>query len=157
MKPDDELTKGRRVLILGIGNPLRGDDAVGWLAAERLAATIHDPRVEIVPCHQLMPEMAEQVARADIVIFIDASKTGAPGTWRMEELPPPNPAAPGPVTHHFDPPALLAWALALHKRAPRAFAISIPGESFDCSEQLSALVAKAFGEVLGRLDHWLHP
>lgn len=155
MKPDDKLTKGGRVLILGIGNPLRGDDAVGWIAAERLAETIHDPRVEVVPCHQLLPEMAGQIARADIVVFIDASKTGTPGTWRIEELPPPNPAAPGPVTHHFDPPALLAWALALHKHAPRAYAISIPGQSFDCSERLTAPVERALAESLEHLCAWL--
>jgi len=143
------------LLILGIGNPLRGDDAVGWLAAERLAGTLHDPRVEVMPCHQLTPELVEPIARADTVIFIDASRTGTPGTWRMEELPPPNPAAPGPLTHHFDPPTLLAWALALHRRAPRAYALSIPGQSFGGSERLTAPVERALGEALERLSAWL--
>ena len=39
---------------------------------------INDPDVEIVPLHQLTPELMDPLRRADRVIFIDASTTGRP-------------------------------------------------------------------------------
>jgi len=60
------------VLIIGYGNPLRGDDGAGWQAAGILKERIRDERVQVVRSHQLMPEMAEAISRARKVIFIDA-------------------------------------------------------------------------------------
>jgi hydrogenase maturation protease len=69
------------VLIIGYGNPLRSDDGVGWQAAELLT---DDPRLadaQILACHQLTPELAEDVSRAGFVVLIDAStEPGVPGS-----------------------------------------------------------------------------
>ena len=40
-------------LIICFGNPLRGDDAVGWRVAERLPAA--DVGARVVACHALTP------------------------------------------------------------------------------------------------------
>jgi hypothetical protein len=48
-----------QVLIVGYGNPLRGDDGLGWRAAERLRTVIQDAGVEILALHQLTPELME--------------------------------------------------------------------------------------------------
>src|SRR5579863_2441204 len=61
-----------RTLIIGIGNPLRGDDGLGWRAVESLRQIASLQEVETVTCHQLTPEMAESVSRAERVVFIDA-------------------------------------------------------------------------------------
>jgi hydrogenase maturation protease len=73
-----------RVLIVGYGNPLRGDDGLGWHAAEALRAAL--PEAEILAVHQLTPELAEDASRAELVIFLDAAETGAPGEWRCREI-----------------------------------------------------------------------
>jgi hydrogenase maturation protease len=62
-----------RKLIIGYGNPLRGDDDVGWEAASRLAAALPSEAVHILAVHQLTPELAEAVSEADLLIFVDAS------------------------------------------------------------------------------------
>ena len=71
-----------RVLILGCGNPLRGDDGVGWHAAERLLKRSAELDATIKSCHQLTPELAEPVSKAERVIFIDARIGQTPGSPR---------------------------------------------------------------------------
>ena len=77
-----------RKLIIGYGNPLRGDDGVGWEVASRLAVIIPSEAAHILTVHQLTPELAESVSEADLVIFIDASDVGEPGTWRCDQVKP---------------------------------------------------------------------
>ena len=48
-------TLDTNLLIIGYGNPLRGDDGFGWHAALRLREIIHDDGIEILPVHQLTP------------------------------------------------------------------------------------------------------
>ncbi len=59
-------------LIIGYGNEIRGDDAVG----PRIAALVNDwklPAVTALAVHQLPPELAEPIAAAQQVVFVDAS------------------------------------------------------------------------------------
>ena len=77
-----------RRLVIGYGNRLRGDDGVGWEVASRLAAAVPSEAAHILTVHQLTPELAEPVSEADLVIFIDASRVGEPGTWRCDHIKP---------------------------------------------------------------------
>jgi len=56
-------------LVIGIGNPLRGDDGIGW----RLAALMPARAGLAVRCRQqLTPELAEELASVERVLFLDA-------------------------------------------------------------------------------------
>jgi hydrogenase maturation protease len=136
-----------RVLIIGYGNPLRGDDSLGWHAAQRLAETLHREDVDIRTCHQLTPELAEPLSQAALAIFIDASCVGLPGTVRCDQML-PNLAAVSDFTHHFDIPALLACAQILYGLCPPAVLCSVAAESFDLSENLTATVSAALPKVI---------
>jgi len=70
------------VLIIGIGNPSRGDDALGPLLIERLAK-LNLPKVELLTDFQLQVEHALDLTGRDEVIFADASVESAePFEWR---------------------------------------------------------------------------
>jgi Ni,Fe-hydrogenase maturation factor len=58
-------------VVIGYGNDLRGDDALGPLAATAVAEW-DMPGVQAIAAHQLMPELAEPLAQADLAIFVDA-------------------------------------------------------------------------------------
>ena len=135
-----------RVLIVGYGNPLRGDDGVGREVARRLASEHDDPDVEILTELQLKPELAELMSRAQIAIFIDARADGQPGEVRIEEVFPSEPERTS--THQFAPPMLLMTAQILYSRIPRTFLVSIGGQNFELSEGLSEPVEGAIPEVL---------
>jgi hydrogenase maturation protease len=127
-----------RLLIIGYGSPLRGDDAVGYLAAEQLRQLPASPDIEILAVHQLTPELADPISRAARVIFIDAAANGAPGAIQERPIAPAQDPAGG--THHSTPGALLALAKALYGTNPMAVLITVAGLDFGVGEALSAPV-----------------
>jgi hydrogenase maturation protease len=108
-----------RKLVIGYGNRLRGDDGVGWEVASRLAAAVPSEAAHILTVHQLTPELAELVSEADLVIFIDASHVGEPGTWRCDHVK-PRCASGNSLGHHFDVAGLLAYSEAVFNATSRA-------------------------------------
>jgi hydrogenase maturation protease len=137
-----------RTLILACGNPLRGDDAVGWEIAEALQSASSCADIEIETAHQFAPEMAARISQAAIVIFVDASVTHEPGSVRFERIFPLQ-SATGTFTHELNPPTLLALAEALYGRSPaRAFALSVGAESLELNEGLSESVRAAIPEAV---------
>lgn len=138
-----------RVLILGYGNPLRSDDSLGWQVAVQLFRSNKSADVEILPCHQLTPELAETISRADTVLFIDCAKGGVPGEFRCEEIP----WQTGSIsfTHDLSPMALLDLASQLFGACPRAFLLTICGECFATGEALSPAVNRQIPELKERV------
>ena len=72
-----------RTLIIGIGNPLRGDDGLGWDVAGELSSELRRDDVQVLATHQLTPELSDLVSRAELVLFIDATRSEDPGNDEM--------------------------------------------------------------------------
>ena len=140
-----------RVLILGYGNPLRGDDGVGWHAAEHLLERSAELDATITSCHQLMPELAEPVSRAERVIFIDARIGQTPGSVEISEVVAGAPQCPT-FSHHLDPATLVTLAQGLYGRAPEAWIVTVTGESFEHTDQLSAPVQSSLPELIRQVE-----
>lgn len=134
-------------LIIGYGNPLRGDDGAGCHAAHELKRIFHDdPDVEVIAAQQLTPEMAEDVARSKFILFIDAALGDRPGAIRqMRVAPEPGPAG---FTHHLTPSSLLSAAEQLYGDAPMAMVVTLAGWSFELGDKLSAGVARRLPELV---------
>jgi hydrogenase maturation protease len=135
-----------RVLIIGYGNPLRGDDAFGYVAAERLRQLIRDPEVDVVAVQQLTPELMEPLSRATRAVFLDAAAEGKPGTISERRIQ-PLPAAPA-FTHFATPEALLAGARALYGSAPAALLLTVAGAGFEFGAPLSEPVRRSIRAAL---------
>jgi len=133
------------VLIICYGNPLRGDDGLGWHAAGMLREAL--PRADVMNVHQLTPELAEECSQAELAIFVDAAEAGVPGEWRYREVRAKD-ASGETFTHHVTPAGLLTAAGTLYGRAPRALLYTMTGESFEVSEGLSETIAAALPEML---------
>jgi hydrogenase maturation protease len=136
-----------RILIIGYGNPLRGDDAFGWRVAERLLELNHDPAVEILCLHQLTPELMDPLSRADFAIFIDACAGGKPGAIAERRIE-AGAAGTASFTHHAAPEALLAGARTLYGQAAEAVMISVAGADFSFGSELSPAVSGRLDEVV---------
>ena len=143
-------------LIIGYGNPLRGDDGVGPRAAELLAdgggvtPPLLPDGVQVLVCHQLTIELAPQIAEADRLILIDARATGEPGSIEQCILTPAIPHRSS-LTHHIDAQGLLAAAEMLYGHAPETLLFTVSGGSFDCGETLTPAVAAALPELLAQI------
>ena len=82
-----------KTLVIGLGNPILGDDGVGWRVAEEVARqTANDPDVE-VDCVALGGRsLMERLTGAERVILVDAIFTGTKplGTlshFTLDQLP----------------------------------------------------------------------
>jgi hydrogenase maturation protease len=144
-----------RILIVGYGNPLRGDDAFGRRVAERLLELEHDPAVEILSLHQLTPELMDPLSHADFAIFIDAGASGEPGGI-VERRIDPQSANRVAFTHQATPEALSAGARALYGRAAEAIMISVAGADFSLGSELSPPVAGHLEEVVAMVLRRIH-
>ena len=129
------------ILIIGYGNRLRSDDGLGVRAAEELSREGPSADTETVVCHQLAPELAENISRVETVLFLDASRVGQPGEIRCTQV---NPRPPGFLfAHQLTPEALLSLCCELYGVCPEAFEISLCGECFEPGDELSPPAAAA--------------
>ncbi|MHC1768605.1 MAG: hydrogenase maturation protease [Verrucomicrobiia bacterium] len=145
----------KRVLVIGYGNPLRGDDGLGPSLASAIDK-LGFPGVDVLVCHQLTPELADPISRADAVIFIDARVQGDPGI-QLQRVAVETPGAFR--THASDPAALLALARALYGTAPAGWWLTLPAVELGFGEDLSPAAQEsldaglaAFRELRERLS-----
>lgn len=130
-----------RPLVVAYGNRLRGDDAVGWAVADALIDDVRMTDVVVVAVHQLTPELAHDVSRASLVVFVDAriDAAVAPGEIVVEAVEADPTAAA--MTHHVDAGAILALAQAVYGHVPLAFAVSVAIESAEPGATLGVAVS----------------
>ncbi len=138
-----------RVLVIGYGSPIRGDDAIGPLVIERLEREGMPEGTNTLARHILTPDLVPEIAAAELVVFVDAAVEGAPGEVQCRRLAP----APGPrvtVAHFLDPQELLAWTATLCGRRPEAYLVSTPGLCFEFRHlELSDVVAATIDDLVG--------
>jgi hydrogenase maturation protease len=93
----DVEARPRRVLVVGLGNPILGDDGVGWRVADQVEARLPADqaiRVERLSLGGL--SLMERMLDYEAVVLVDAMWSGmhAPGTVTVHSLDElPNPAA----------------------------------------------------------------
>ena len=134
-------------VVIGIGNPLRGDDGIGPRVAGELAPT---SSVEVRVVHQLTPDMALWLKDAARVLFVDAGVDGEAA--RVRRI---HPSSRGVVGHSLSPEALLGWTEWVYERAPEAWLLAVPGRSFDVAEGLSREVERAVPAAVEAARTWI--
>jgi len=148
------------ILIIGYGNPLRGDDGFGWHLAQRLKRKFTDCDIEVVAAHQLTPELAEPISRSHYVVFADASVNADTCGVTLEKIREPE-QDDSSFSHRMCPEALLRMARTLYGSAPRAaFLLSAQAYELGYQEQLSPEMAAELDkavEQVGALCEFLSP
>jgi hydrogenase maturation protease len=141
-------SNGIRCLILACGNTLREDDGVApFLARWAEERWRDDARVRILCDHQWTPEMVEDVASAETVVFVDCATDCGAGLVRML---PVEPAADMTKlgTHHLDAAQLLTLSRHLYGRMPRtSLLLTVGAGSLDLREGFSEAVKAALPEA----------
>jgi hydrogenase maturation protease len=130
-----------RILVIGYGNALRGDDGFGPLAAE-LIAGLHPPGIEVIIARQLGPELAPDLSEADHVVFLDAVEAERPGVLKAAPIELRDLSATA-ISHHLEPGSLLAITRAVYGHAPAATLVTATAANFDHSDTTSAAVRTA--------------
>ena len=144
-----------RALLLACGNTFRGDDGVGWRIGSAVEQQLRLSGLTVLMARQLLPEHAEAISSADVVVFVDCSAVTAAGTVSTIPIELAE-SLPRSFTHHLDPASLLRLTFDLYARIPaRAVAITVGGESFEFSDRLSRTVRSAVPRALEAVRHAL--
>jgi hydrogenase maturation protease len=140
------------VLVLAVGNPSRGDDALGPELAARLEAAAL-PGVEVITEFQLQVENALDLVERERVVFVDAA-TGFSTPYELRRVEAT--AEFLHTSHALSPEAVLAtYRRVTGGEPPEAWVLCVRGESFELGEGLSSM-AEAHAEAAWvELRRWL--
>ena len=134
------------ILVIGCGNELRGDDAVGPKTAAMVAAW-NLPGIRTMVCRQFSPDLAVPIAASRRVIFIDSAVEPSGGVT-LREVQPEDSKATNPTP---DPRTLLRLADEIFGRAPTAFWLTIPVESVRVGGALSSRAQDGMQSALEKI------
>jgi hydrogenase maturation protease len=140
--------KALNVVVAGIGNRYRGDDAVGPMVASSLADVAPGVR-DIGPLEEPL-DLLGRFDGVDLVIVIDAVRSGAPiGDVRVLEVAVSSSGQVGDVepevtsTHGIGLVGVLRLAHAIGHAPQRLFVVTVEGEAFALGSEMSAAVVAA--------------
>jgi hydrogenase maturation protease len=138
-----------KTLLLGYGNPDRGDDGVAWHILQTLFKEKGVLEADLFCCDfipldeqtdvwfnfQLLPEIAEIIKNYKRAIFLDAHTGEIKENIRLAEVKPVY--SNSPFTHHMTPSALLALTESISGSYPESWLLSIRGYQFEFNQELS--------------------
>lgn len=133
-----------RIVVIGLGNAYRGDDAVGPLLARRLAARCL-PGIDVAVVHSSVDVLAAWQG-ADAAVILDAMDLGAKGAGQIRRFEYPDdffsedifPAS----THALGLASVVQLAHRLSQLPPRLVVYGIAGRSFTIGTSLSPAVRR---------------
>ena len=174
MCPTGDEPGGARVLVVGLGSPDRGDDAVGPQVAGEVARAVADRRllgVHVVEHEDptALVDLLDPTGRIgawDVVIVIDAVRSGAaPGTLTVLDVGPAGQGFdalgarldPGPAgTHGFGLAGAIELARALDRLPPSVVVVGVEAVGFEhgapLSEPVHAALPQATDTVLSVVE-----
>jgi hydrogenase maturation protease len=130
-----------RILVIGYGNSLRGDDGFGPLAADLIAGR-NPPGITVITARQLGPELAPDLSEADHAVFLDAEAADEAGILAAVPVEFRDLSATA-ISHHLEPGSLLALTRAVYGHAPAATLVTATAANFDHGAEISDAVRAA--------------
>ena len=143
-------------LVIGYGNELCGDDAVGpWVAM--VVADWDLPAVKSLAVPQLTPELSQELAKAHCVMFVDACSQKTIQTVQIDPIDVYDQQASSMAfaAHSYDPFALLSLTQRLYKHHPQAWLMQIPIESCELGKELSSVARRGCDRALRSIEQFL--
>lgn len=137
------------LLVIGIGNEFRGDDAAGLRVARRVKASA-PARIQVQEANGEGVALMELWQRAETVILVDAVQAGgAPGTiYRLDAHAEKIPSKFFHYsTHAFSVAEAVELARALDQLPSTLIVYGIEGRQYDVGGGLSPMVEQAVEEV----------
>ncbi|MFH7340476.1 hydrogenase maturation protease [Streptomyces sp. KHY 26] len=142
-----------RVVVVGVGNPLRGDDGVGPAAVEALRGRVPDGTVLAVSDGE--PARVLELWRgADTVVVAEALRARPARPGRVHTLTAAEAAsrAKGAAsTHAFGLGECLALAEALDRLPPRLVVHAVEVADMELGARMSEAVRSALPELIDRI------
>ncbi len=146
-----------RFLIVGCGNRLYGDAAVGPLVATTVSSWGLSS-VESMIVEQLDPDLVFHLSKADYVIFIEpCAETNPAQTTQIHPICIKSPTSEKVhvADNRCDPETLLLLSQQLHNSCPQSWLIKIPTEGFETRQKLSSTAQTGISQALKTVAQFL--
>ncbi|HVB73010.1 MAG TPA: hydrogenase maturation protease [Ktedonobacteraceae bacterium] len=141
------------VLVIGVGNTLRGDDGVGLAVIAALEAR-GLPGAQLMSCQGDGLQLIETWKRADRIILIDAVTSGGKAgmVYRFDAIAQALPADLSfSSTHAFGVVEAIELARALDQLPPHIVIYAVEGKNFAIDARLSPEVERALDDLVERV------
>lgn len=143
--------KPARLLVLAIGNPSRGDDALGPLLLERLQdKALSD--VELLVDFQLQVEHCLDLIGRQAVVLVDSAASG-PEPFDFCSIGPKRDASFS--SHTLSPQALLYIYCELYGKPPKTHVLAIRGYDYRLGAGLTARARANLAAAESHLLWWI--
>lgn len=146
-----------RFLIVGCGDRLQGDAAVGHLVAMTVSGWGLSS-VESIVVEQLGPNLVSNLAKADYAIFVKpCAETDSAQTTQVCPVFVKNPASETihVADHQCGPETLLLLAQKFHNRYPQSWLIKIPTADSGSGQTFSATAQTGMDRALKTVTQFL--
>jgi hydrogenase maturation protease len=146
-----------KIIVIGIGNEFRGDDAVGLLVVRQLKEK-PPAGVEFWEQSGEATALMDTMSQAGTVILVDAVQSGAE-VGQIHRYDASEQSMPAQFlrcsTHNFSVHDAIEMARALGKLPPRLMVYGIEGSHFEPGAELSPAVKTAMVETVQRINEEL--
>ncbi len=139
------------MLVIGVGNELRGDDGLGVFVVRRLREAALPAGVELVEAQGETVGLIDVWEGAEAVVLVDATRSGGPvATVRRFEAsrsPLPTPWRSSSSTHAIALDQAIELGRALGRLPREVIVFAVEGRSFDTGARLSDEIESAVDGV----------
>lgn len=149
------MEKHKKVLIYGIGNPSKQDDAVGIAFTELIQKWVNDiyfSCIDVDSNYQLNIEDAEYISKYDIVIFADASVSDI-NEFKFERLKPKKRVEPS--MHSVSPEFVLYLSNEMFHSFPETYVLQIKGYKFELDGEMTQQAKMNMYHAFRDITIWL--
>jgi hydrogenase maturation protease len=139
----------RRVLVVGLGNPDRGDDGIGAIVAHRLAGRLPSDVAVVVRSGDML-SLIEDWAGFDALVCVDAAAPiGTPGRVHRIDLATTDlpQGISNTSSHGFGIADAIGLARSLHLALQDIIVYAVEGRCFDGGAPMTPEVMAAAGET----------
>ena len=137
------------ILVFGIGNPGRQDDALGPDIVDAVQAHVEtcarapasdsDPLcrqdIQFDANYQLNVEDAEAISHCDIVVFVDATVENLDGPFTFHKVDPEPTASFS--THSVSPGGIVALCEQMYNRTPAVYMLAVRGYAWEFNSPMT--------------------
>lgn len=144
--------KPNNILLVGVGNTLRGDDGIGAYICSCIDA-LKMPGVQTLVTQQLDTALLDELTEADHIIIADASFEGkAVDFFKVSG----NEPIPVSSSHHMSAPLLMQMAKTIYQKELSMMICAVAGYRFSMKEKLSARAKKNADKAVAVIIEWIN-
>jgi hydrogenase maturation protease len=146
----NDLKMGNKILMIGIGNNGRNDDALGWKFVDEFVS--RDDIFTIEYRYQLQIEDALLISEYKKVIFVDASRKEYKNGFSFYRCIPAR--SETFTTHKLEPETVLWLANDLFNQSPEVYVMAISGMRWELHQGVTLVAQHNFERAVSFFKEW---